>query len=330
MKEVLKDYLDRGLIYCQVHPTLPLTIYNYTEKVQWEGLWDEVTMMCRALVVDDEGNIVARPFKKFFNLSEERTTITNEYSIYTKYDGSLGILFYFVDQWVFASRGSFTSDQAIKGRQLLDKSCDYELLDKGNTYCFEIIYPENRIVVKYDKFEGCILTGVFNTKTGVEEELNCWFLPHARLHRFDTPIEKLSESIKDTEEGYVIKFSNGERAKVKGAEYLRLHKMMSEMSTTAVWECLRAGTDILEKLKDFPDEFYEEVKNYEVTLKDYFTHTRQLILDEYEIFKGIDKQKEFAEAIKDSDYKHFLFSIKNNKEYNNQVWLRIKPEYKRL
>lgn len=330
MKETLKDYLNRGLIYCQIHPTLPLTIYNYTEKVQWEGLWDEVTMMCRGLVVDDEGTIVARPFKKFFNLSEGRTTVTNDYSIYTKYDGSLGIFFYFQDQWVFASRGSFTSEQAIKGRQLLDRQIDYSLLDKSNTYCFEIIYKDNKIVVSYGDFEGCILTGVFNTKTGIEGQLNHWLLPKAKIHRLDTPIEELSKVIKDTEEGYVIKFSNGERAKVKGAEYLRLHKMMSEMSTTAVWECLRAGTNILERLDSFPDEFYEEVKNYESKLKDDFIHFRQLVLDEYEKFKGIEDRKEFALSIKEQPYKGFFFNLRDNREITDQIWLNLKPEYKRL
>lgn len=137
--QVLKQYEQDGLLYSQVHPTLPLTIYNYTDKVQWENLWDEVTLSCRGLVVDDLGNVVARPFRKFFNLSEGKTNVTSNYEIYTKYDGSLGILFFYGGNWIFASRGSFTSDQAIKGFELLTKY-DYTLLDKENTYCFEIIY----------------------------------------------------------------------------------------------------------------------------------------------------------------------------------------------
>lgn len=41
--ETLHKYQLDGLLYSQTHPTLPLTIWNYTEKVQYEGLWDEVT-----------------------------------------------------------------------------------------------------------------------------------------------------------------------------------------------------------------------------------------------------------------------------------------------
>lgn len=140
MKNILDKYVEDGLLYSQVHPTLPLTIYNYTDKCTWENLWDEITLMSRGLVVDDLGNIVARPFKKFFNLSEGKTKVTNNYTIFEKLDGSLGILFFYGGNWIFASRGSFTSEQAIKGKELLDKVCNYNLLDKNNTYCFEIIY----------------------------------------------------------------------------------------------------------------------------------------------------------------------------------------------
>lgn len=118
MIEILRKYENDGLLYSQIHPTLPLTIWNYTDKVQWENLWDEITLSCRGLVTDDLGNIIARPFKKFFNLSEGKTNTTNEYEIFEKYDGSLGILFFYKNESIFASRGSFTSDQAVMGRYL--------------------------------------------------------------------------------------------------------------------------------------------------------------------------------------------------------------------
>jgi RNA ligase len=70
MLEKLNKYYEDGLLYKQVHPTLPLTIWNYTEKVQYENLWDEVTLMCRGLVTDNTGDMVAIPFQKFFNIEE--------------------------------------------------------------------------------------------------------------------------------------------------------------------------------------------------------------------------------------------------------------------
>lgn len=330
--QVLKQYEQDGLLYSQVHPILPLTIFNYTDKCQWENLWDEVTLSCRGLVVDNLGNIVARPFKKFFNLSEGKTNVTSQYDIYTKYDGSLGILFFYGESWVFASRGSFTSDQAVKGFKLLSKY-DYSSLDKENTYCFEIVYSENKIVVNYGDYEDVILTGVFNTQTGEEQSINCWLLPHAKMHKKDTPLERLHEIINDNEEGYVIRFSNGERCKIKGAEYLRLHKMMSEMSTTAVWDCLRNGDSILELIHDFPDEFYNIVRDYERDLSIKFYNKSIEIKSEHLVISkslGNCSDKTYALFIKDNPYKSFLFLLRNDREITKQIWDSLKPAYKRL
>ena len=330
MKNKLNKYVQDGLLYCQVHPNLPLTIYNYTDKVQWENLWDDITLMSRGLIVDYLGNIVARPFRKFFNLSENKTNITDKYKIYEKLDGSLGILFFYGGNWILASRGSFTSDQAIKGKEILDRSCNYNLLDKNNTYCFEIIYPENKIVVNYEDFEGCILTAVFNTQTGEELDMYVYKLQTSLEYGFTTPLEKLQEIIKDTDEGYVIKFSNGERCKIKGAEYLRLHKMMSEMSTTSVWDCLRNGDSILNILGGYPDEWYNSVRNYENELKELFNFWKSTYESLYINYGLIKDIKQFAEAVKDKEYKHFMFSIRNGKDITKQIWNNLKPEYKRL
>lgn len=139
MLEKLNRYYEDGLLYKQVHPSLPLTIWNYTEKVQFENLWDEITLMCRGLVTDNNGKIVARPFKKFFNIEEGKHTPTENFEVWEKMDGSLGIVFWYEGQWIVATRGSFTSDQAIKGAELL-KKYNTDIMSKHLTYCFEIIY----------------------------------------------------------------------------------------------------------------------------------------------------------------------------------------------
>ena len=121
MNYMLNKYYEEGLVYKQVHPTLPLTIWNYTEKVQYDNLWDGVTIQTRGLVTDDEGNIIARPFKKFFNIEEKRYVPTEKFDVYEKLDGSLGILFNYKGEWIMSTRGSFISEQAIKGSSEIDK-----------------------------------------------------------------------------------------------------------------------------------------------------------------------------------------------------------------
>lgn len=137
----LEKYYQNGLLLKQTHPTLDLTIWNYSPKVQYERLWDDITLQCRGLVTNSKGEIVARPFKKFFNYEEHKPEDlpNEEYEVYEKMDGSLGILFYYENEWIMATRGSFTSEQSIKGTEML-KKYPLEKLDINNTYLFEIIY----------------------------------------------------------------------------------------------------------------------------------------------------------------------------------------------
>ena len=169
MLEILEKYYTDGLLHKQTHPTKDLTIWNYSPKVQYEKLWDDITLQCRGLVTNSKGDIVARPFKKFFNYEEHKPEdIPNEnYIVYEKMDGSLGILFNYENEWILATRGSFTSPQAIKGKEILDRH-DISAWRKDNTYLFEIIYPENRIVVDYKGEEKLVVLGAFHTETGEE------------------------------------------------------------------------------------------------------------------------------------------------------------------
>ena len=351
MLEILNKYYEDGLLYKQVHPQLDLTIWNYTEKVQYESLWDDITLMGRGLVTNQEGDIVARPFRKFFNIEEDKHTPTEEFTVYEKMDGSLGILFFYNDVWVLATRGSFTSDQAVKGFEML-KNYEYEKLHKDYTYLFEIIYEENRIVVKYS-FEDLVLLGMIETKTGYEVDLygegNDIRLKNL-ITNIGIKVVKRYDGIKDysllkgligdNEEGFVVRFSNGDRMKVKGVEYLRLHKIMTNVSTTTIWEMLSEGKDVMELLKDVPDEFYNKIKLYVSSLKyGYYQYWNQLgkTYDYFRYGKYGDKdpeptKKEFAEFIKDKHpiVKAIMFAMWDGKDYSKIIWKALKPEFKKL
>jgi hypothetical protein len=335
--EILHRYCEDGLLYKQTHPSLPLTIWNYTEKVQYEGLWDEITTMCRGLVTDDKG-IVARPFRKFFNIEEGKHTPTSEFEVYEKMDGSLGILFFYKNEWVFASRGSFTSDQALMFKKIFTKKYKTSHLYHTSTYLFEIIYPENRIVVNYGDTEDIVMLGEINTETGEELELDYYTNSIFNVvKKYDgiSDYNTLKGMIENNAEGFVVRFSNGDRMKIKGEEYVRLHKVMTNLSTTAVWEVLSNGESMDELLKDVPDEFYNKIKEYEDELKSRF----QLIdTDYYDLFKYIQiKVQEyggdrgtFARLAKEYTYPSLLFGLLDGKDISPNIWKLIKPEFRKL
>ena len=341
MLEKLNKYYEDGLLYKQVHPSLPLTIWNYTEKVQYENLWDEVTLMCRGLVTDNTGDIVATPFQKFFNIEEGKFTPTENFEVYEKMDGSLGIVFWFQGQWVVATRGSFTSDQSIKAREIL-KKYNTDIMFRHLTFCFEIIYPENRIVLDYGDDEKLVLLGTFN-KDGKEIDVEMWAqYGFDVVKKYDgiSDYKQLKEMVKNDQEGFVVKFSNGDRVKVKGVEYLRLHKIMTNVTTTGVWEYLKNGEDVLEILKDVPDEFYDKIKSYVQHLKyGYFQISEDagkkfdgMMYGKYNDKEPIEDRKEFAEWVL-TQPKHMsgiLFRMFDKKDYSEIIWNLIRPEFKKL
>jgi len=339
----LEKYYEDGLLYKQTHPTLPLTIWNYTPKVQYENTWDEITLQCRGLVTDDNGNVVARPFKKFFNIEEGKHTPTSEFEVYEKMDGSCIILFNYNDEWVFATRGSFTSDQSKKAYEFAEKY-PIEILDKNNTYLFEILFKNNRIVVDYGDYEGLVLLGAFNTKTGKEIEYSeLKKIDGFELVRNYDGIEdytKLKSLIDNNAEGFVIRFSNGDRMKIKGEEYLRLHKIMTNVSTTGIWEMLSNGDNVNELLKDVPDEFYKKIQNYVRDLKYNYVQISEMAGKLHDGFRygkynDVDPEptkKEFAEFVfKQQKVLHpVMFAMWDKKKYDKIIWNILKPEFSKL
>ncbi len=354
--ETLNKYYEDGLLYKQTHPNLPLTIWNYTEKVQYEMLWDDITIQCRGLVTDNKGNIIARPFPKFFNYEEvvDKGVIPwdSEYiHVQEKMDGSLGILFNYKGEWVLATRGSFTSDQAIKGLEILKSKYDLQRFVKEVAYLCEIIYPENRIVVDYgeDKitflgatvpdieFSWAPAKAIFKV-SGIKEEDVVWSV----MDKLEEGVFEKYKSLNETnKEGFVIRFyPSNYRVKIKFEDYIRLHKIMTNFSTRNVWEVLSNGGDITDMLVDVPDEFYQKIKDYSDELMNQFdTLEREykwiykiLVRAIDEVYNVPQERRRFVFADYAKNYKHpsLLFSMLDGKDYSKNIWKLIEPEYKKL
>ncbi len=339
----LNKYHNDGLLYKQTHPTFPLTIWNYTPDVQYGEKWDDITLQCRGLVTDNEGNVAARPFKKFFNIEENKHTPTSEFEVFDKMDGSLGIMFKYNGEMVCATRGSFTSEQSKWMTEFALKYNYQNIIVDGFTYLFEIIYPENRIVVNYEGQERLVLLGIINTETGEELPYNDLFEGFDVVKKYDgiRDYSELKGKVEQNSEGFVVRFSNGERMKIKGEEYLRLHKIMTNVSTTGVWELLSSGGDINEFLKDVPDEFYKKVKDYADLLKYGFYRVSEDCGKSHHYFrygKYNDREieptkKQFAEHVMNHGhppYRAVMFAMWDGKPYDKLIWNVLKPEFKKL
>jgi T4 RnlA family RNA ligase len=339
LKEDLDALVEAGYLICAKHKSLPLTIYNYSQKTQYEKYWNEITLACRGLVLDDNGQIIARPFAKFFNSSEVESKIPNKpFRVYEKMDGSLGIFFWYEGYPVFASRGSFSSEQAIRGAEILRKKYNATELKQFHTYMFEIIYPENRIVVDYGDMEDLVMLGVIHTKSGDEIERHVIEKDYKDIFNLviDYNITESWVHLKSlnefNKEGYVIRFNNGFRMKVKHEEYVRLHRIITNISNLDIWKCLKFGESFDDFLERVPDEFYNWVKEVETELKSKHLEIMNAAFADYnKLVYEIEftSQKEFAEAIKERLNKSLLFSIRSSKlsRLNEEVWDMIRPTW---
>lgn len=331
---LLQQMINEDLVNANPHPTLPLTIYNYSKFCQFKSEWNEVTLQCRGLILDKDYNIVAKPFSKFFNLEEEKSIPNEPYTIYEKLDGSLGILFYY-DGWHIATRGSFTSEQSQRAQQILDQKYSNLLdsLNKDCTYLFEIIYPENRIVLDYGDREDLIMLGIMNRVTLQEEELKDYGFPYLKPSQYDgMSFKQLKDLNLQNHEGFVIKFQSGKRIKIKFEDYVRLHGIVTEFSNKKVWEMLRDGKDINELVEIVPDEFFQKVKEVKEDLEKQFNNIKNKAHKVYNDIKDFGTRKEIALHLLNNhkDIMQLVFSLLDNKKLDDQIWKMIQPDFEKI
>lgn len=330
----LNELVAQKYVKANKHEEADLWIYNYTVATQYEQFWNEITLQCRGLILDGTGNIVARPFSKFFNLGErEDETIPNEsFEVFEKMDGSLGVLYWVGDEPRIATKGSFVSEQAIRATEILQQKYASSIgkLAKSNSYIFEIIYPENRIVVDYGEQEELVLLGITETESGKELPLVDIGFPIVKKYNGIQDIGKLKDLEEKNREGFVIRFQNGLRLKVKFDEYQRIHRIVTQISSYDIWEWLRDGRQLQELLEDVPDEFYDWVRKIERDLKNDFSNIEIQTKKALEtILQKHETEQKVAEAILAETYPKVLFAMKNGKNHEPIIWKRIKPKYEK-
>lgn len=330
-------------IICRKHSTLPLLIWNYTHLCQFDKAWNEYTMQTRGLITDLQGNIIARPFTKFFNLNETKESSFNNLPIeipkvYEKLDGSLGIQYYDNEKVCIATRGSFDSDQAKWATEWISKRyCKNDFLP-GYTYLYEIIFPENRIVVNYQDRQELVLLAVIYTEIGKEINHNI----EAKRLGLSTPqiinnsLTELIESLKTltiNNEGFVLVYSNGFRVKMKGNEYVRLHRIISNVSSKSIWESLKNNDSLDDILQNIPDELFEWIsEKRKEFIKQYEDIQYKCVtcfnLISYDLINIQEKtRKDWAERIIKTRFSNILFAMLDNKDYSQMIWKMIKPKY---
>jgi RNA ligase len=288
--------VDRENVRKYAHPTLPLIGYTYTFQCEMKNAWNPINRWARGIIFDTSDNLVALPFPKFFNLGQHHETQTynipaEPFVSTRKEDGSLIIVFNYEGEWLTATKGSFASEQALWAADKIRGMSEWlnDNVPDNLTLLFEGIYPANRIVVHYKgaeklmflscydrigRYELPQITSIFSAAQ-IEESKQYFDIVPA----FD--FEKIEEAVAHAEtvtgfeqEGYVLRFMNGLRVKIKSEDYKRIHRIVSYSTPLSIWESfdmLKSETEAPRVKRKYwegiPDEFLPNMRKYEEDLR---------------------------------------------------------------
>jgi RNA ligase len=345
----LADVVDMGLFSQMLslryvkqtpHPVLPLSILNYTARAQFDRVWNDVTTLCRGLIINANDQVVARPFRKFFNAEETDISIFNgePFTAYDKMDGSLGILYPSTKGYAIATRGSFVSKQALEGTQIWEERYADTTVNPSWTYMFEIIYPANRVVVDYGDVHDLILLGAVDTSTGssvpLEQVRAGWRGPVAIEHTYRNLDAALLARGENGSEGLVLHFPKTDtRIKVKRSEYVRLHRLYTDVSERRVWEELSSKGSVEDWLNEVPDEIFEFVRSCVEKLNAAHAALKNELQSTYEkIIQALPdgfERRELARAVlleaESNPLAKGVFSLYDNKDTDMFLWELLRP-----
>lgn len=138
---------------------------------------------CRGIIFDSAtGDIIRRPFHKFFNVNEREETqdhrldFSKEHWIDTKLDGSMIAVFMHQGEIVYGTKMVAPDFHELVKKFVDASDVDYEgfcrkVIADGHTPIFEFMHPQKRIVIDYGKEPALTLLAVRHMVTGQFQQL---------------------------------------------------------------------------------------------------------------------------------------------------------------
>ncbi len=288
--------VELGNVSVSHHDGLDLFTYS-----RGECPWNEFSLLARGLILcPNEKRVVATPFPKFFNYGKVEAALPKDlpFEVFEKVDGSLGILFYHNNEWQIATKGSFTSPQARWAKEWLSDNVETHNLITDYTYVLEIVYPDNRIVIDYNGRESLYLLAIYDgdgyelsTDAVIDCSINCGFdIPGITQGRTLDDLLDVAMKLSHQEEGFVVRFANGFRVKIKGNEYVRVHALISQTTPLGVWRTMRDCEDINYIKEHLPEEILKDFNTINSLIRTSLTETINKVLSILKTTKDWDNK----------------------------------------
>ncbi|MBT6690915.1 hypothetical protein HOB10_01100 [Candidatus Parcubacteria bacterium] len=259
------------------HPELPLIGLNYTPVAHntlhaFPQGWTDELRLCRGIIFDRNGQLVALPFPKFFNYGEHPETQDIPdlpFEATLKQDGHLGIIFRYQDKFILTTRGSFKSNSSLLGNRMLSRYVRENNWQRhfptNLTLLVEIIHPDTKVYVDYDGQKQFTIIGANSTATMADygykrllsygKKLNLEVSPIWTGRSVNDLVELMKDRSVENTEGYVIRFQNGLRVKVKFQTYIG-YMVADKLSFTYLMNRMISG-NLERMLSTLPEEIYQ-------------------------------------------------------------------------
>ena len=294
---------------------------------------------CRGLIFDTAtGQLISRPYHKFFNAGEREETQLNKINLYEphivleKLDGSMIRPIPTADGFRLATKAGIT-DIAEQAEEFIADKSNYNIfirkcIQKGTTPIFEWCSRKNRIVVDYPE-DNLILTGLRYNDTGkyVDYEVmvnyaTAWNIPVVKavnglaVQNIDLFVRQVREW--DDGEGIVLRFDTGHMCKVKSADYVLRHKSKDSISQekNVLQTILSDSVDDLiplltpvdgERIKSFQGAFWKGLEDVSYELAQKFLSGNNVYPDKK------DFAVEFVQKKVDPSHAPVMYGMKNGK-----------------
>lgn len=244
------------------HENLICLKYNI---IIWNTGFHKLARICRGKIIDiNTLEIVSYPFDKFFNINEMPDTkidvvkkhlINNNYLyVLDKKDGSTIIVSKYKNTPLITTNGSFDNSQIDLAKELFFKKYPIFLkkMKSGYTYIFELIHPENRIVIDYGNEKSLYLLAVRDLSTfnllslsQIHSIANEFGFPYPEVYSFNNidHIVHLAHTTRNSNrEGWVLRIGasdgNEYMVKIKLDEYFEMHTAFDKIRLSFVYRHL--------------------------------------------------------------------------------------------
>ena len=279
-KEALKQYVKDNPKLVSMRPAGPgLYVLKYKKAVFFDDLWNEYLEECRGVVIDEDFNIVSRPFTKIYNygIEAKAPVLADDTPVlaFRKVNGFMVAATWYNGDVLISTTGSTDSDYVNMAEELIDPAKFAKVCSQCSSYTFmfECVHPNDpHIVVEKP---GMYLLG-FREKTwdsmviadnleNLAQGFGC-FYPES----YETTIGQLMQDVKTVRhEGFVFYTLDGISAKIKSPYYL-----------TSKWVARNPRTDKLVDLKNdikhnLDEEYYGLIDAIRLNIEAYTAMNEQ-------------------------------------------------------